>query len=106
MSIQKTPFALSSLRDQVLYLEENASPEIAERYIDAVEATLLFIEKESGVGSPCQFLHPRLHGLRRWPVSGFENYLLFYQETKEGILLLYVFHGHQDIDFILSDPPE
>lgn len=106
MSIHKTPYALNSLRDQVLYLEENASSEIAERYIDAVEATLSFIEKEPGVGSPCQFIHPRLHGLRRWPVKGFENYLLFYQETKEGLRLLYVFHGHQDINSILDDPQE
>ena len=106
MSIQKTPFALRLLRDQILYLEENASPEIAERYIAAVETTLSFVEKEPGLGSPCHFLSPRLHGLRRWPVDGFENYLLFYQEVEEGILLLYLFHGHQDIDSILSDPSE
>ena len=59
--------------------------------------------KEPGIGSPSDFNHPRLKNTRRWPVRDFENFLLFYQDTEEGILLLYVFHGKQDINSILDE---
>jgi len=106
MISRKTSFATNSLRKHALYLEETVNLETAEQYLDAVEETLAFIYKEPGVGSPCEFTHPHLKNMRRWPVRDFENYLLFYQETDRGILLLYVFHGRQDINSILSDPPD
>ena len=106
MISRKTAYAATSLREHALYLEENAGLEVAERYLNAVEDTLAFIYQEPGIGSPCDFTHPRLKNMRRWPVRDFENYLLFYQETEKGIVLLYVFHGRQDIDAILSEPPD
>ena len=100
---QKTAFAQNSIREHALYFEENVSLTIAERYLDAVEETLTFLCKEPGIGSPSDFSHPRLKNTRRWPVRDFENYLLFYQDTEDGILLLYVFHGKQDINSILDE---
>ncbi len=105
MIFRKTSYAVNSLREHALYFEENVSLEIAERYLRAVEETLAFIQKEPGIGSPCQFTHARLKNVRRWPVCDFENYLLFYRETEEEILLLYVFHGKQDVNHILDEPP-
>lgn len=106
MKAQKTPFAINSLKEQAFYLEENASLEVAERYLDSVEQTLTFLCTSPEIGSPCEFSHPRLINVRRWPVKNFQNYFLFYDVSEKEILLLYVFHGKQDIDSILSDPPD
>ena len=103
MNIRKSPYAQNSLREHALYFEENVSLAIAERYLDAVEETLEFIQKQYEIGSLCEFNNPRLKNMRRWPVRDFENYLLFYQEKEEGLILLYVFHGRQDINFILEN---
>ena len=105
MNSRRTPYAINSLRKHVIYLEEHAGLEIAERYLDAVEETLTFLCKSPEIGSPCEFTHPRIKSMRRWPVRDFENYLLFYQATEKELLLLYVFHGKQDINSILDDPP-
>jgi plasmid stabilization system protein ParE len=106
MNILKSPYAKNSLKEHALYFEENVSLAIAERYLDAVEETLEFIQKQFEIGSPCEFSNTRLKNMRRWPVRDFENYLLFYQETEEGLTLLYVFHGRQDINDILENLPD
>ncbi len=105
MIFRKTPFAINSLREHAFYLEENATPAIAERYLYAVEQTLDFITTHPEIGSPCDLPQPRLQNMRRWPVRDFEKYLLFYQPANEDLLLLYVFHSKQDIDSILTNPP-
>jgi toxin ParE1/3/4 len=106
MNSQKTPFAINALKEQAFYLQEHVSIEVAERYLDAVEETLTFICKFPEIGTLCEFGHSRLRGIRRWPVRGFENDLLFYQIVEDECLLLFVFHGKQDIDSILKEPPD
>ena len=45
---------------------------------------------------------PRLAGLRRFPVSGFGNYLIFYRQIDGGIEVLAVVHGARDIPSLLK----
>jgi toxin ParE1/3/4 len=39
-----------------------------------------------------------LEGVRRLPVKGFENYLIFYVPRSGGIDVIRVLHGARDID--------
>jgi len=44
----------------------------------------------------------RLKGLRRIPVKGFENYLVFYLPHQGGIDVIRVLHGARNIDNIFA----
>jgi hypothetical protein len=39
-------------------------------------------------------MHPQV---RKWVIRKFPNYLLFYQETLDGVLLIRLLHGAQDL---------
>jgi toxin ParE1/3/4 len=49
---------------------------------------------------------PRLADLRRWPVSGFPNHLIFYQPTEGGIEVVRVLHGARDLATMLENEGE
>ena len=51
-----------------------------------------------GMGPSRTFINPRLAGVRSWPVSGFENYLMFYRPTEHTLEFLRLIHGARDID--------
>ena len=58
------------------------------------------------MGPACHFRNPRLRGVRRFPVSGFEKWLVFYQSSDGDIEVVRVLHGARDIASILDpDPP-
>ncbi len=44
----------------------------------------------------------RLNGLRRFPVRGFEKYLVFYLPREAGIDVIRVLHGARDIDNVFA----
>src|SRR5271165_1359153 len=44
------------------------------------------------------FRKPATSRLRRWPVKGFENWLIFYQPKRDGVEIVYVMHGARDIE--------
>jgi len=55
------------------------------------------------MGAPCNFQVKHAHNLRRWPVKGFENWLIFYLPTDEGIDVVRVIHGARNIAALLDD---
>jgi uncharacterized protein YyaL (SSP411 family) len=59
---------------------------------------LQLLEQIAGLGRLRKFRNPRLKGVRSWLVSGFDNYLIFYRATPEGIEVLHVYHGARDIE--------
>ncbi|NCO34843.1 MAG: hypothetical protein AUJ92_00760 [Armatimonadetes bacterium CG2_30_59_28] len=64
--------------DQQLDHFAQVNVDVALSFLDATQRTFADIAKMPGIGSPVRFHHPRLTGLRRWPVKGFESYLIFY----------------------------
>jgi hypothetical protein len=54
-------------------------------------------------GKPQSFQSPKLTGVRRWFVPGFNKCLVFYCPIKGGIELLRVLHGMQDVDTVMND---
>jgi len=45
----------------------------------------------------------QLEGLRRFPVHGFESYLIFYLPHPEGMDVIRVLHGARDIDNLFAE---
>ena len=57
-----------------------------------------------GSGAPVAVTVPEIEGLRRWPVKGFENVLLFYFPLSNGVDLVRVLHGSRDLEWLLDTP--
>ena len=69
------------------------NPGAAERVLDAVAETFAHIatQPESGIFYPGR--NPQMKTVRMLPVSGFNNYLVFYRIETDVVRVLYVVHG-------------
>ena len=97
------PAADRDLDDQAAYLAHEASLETALRFYDAADATFQTLARMSGMGERWVSPEPRLDGLRVFRIKGFENHLVFYRPTEDGIAIVRVLHGARDIDSVLND---
>jgi toxin ParE1/3/4 len=97
------PQARKDIRDTAAYLFVETSEAVAVRFERAVQNLAHTLAGMPGIGVPCSFRNPELHDVRRLTVTGFENWLLFYQETEDRIDVIRVLHGARDIAAILED---
>jgi toxin ParE1/3/4 len=77
------------------YLAQN-DEELANRFLNACDATFRFLAENRFVGSLREFKDRRLAEIRMWRVKGFEDYLIFYQPKHGGVRILCVVHGSRD----------
>ena len=80
-------------------------PSAAERVLNAVDATfaLLAAQPESGVLYPTR--NEMLRDVRMLPVSGFNNYLVFYRIGDGAVRVLYVVHGARHLPRLFRREP-
>lgn len=88
--------ALRDLDEQVVYIGER-NFDAAERFEKAVYNDLLTLAEWPGSGAKREYASPTLAGMRSWPVTGFENHLIFYRPIEDGIEVIRVLHGARDI---------
>jgi toxin ParE1/3/4 len=98
--------ARRDILESAAYLGTQSGPELFYRFVDAVEATIENLKQTPRMGAPCDFTHPALSNVRRWPVKGFENWLIFYIARKDGVEIIRVFHGARDIRALFDKPEE
>ena len=97
------PRARRDLIEQASYLAENASPSVAERFLDAVEQTaagLAAMPRKGRVWKSARF--ETRSELRVWKVAGFPKILIFYQLESSGISVVRVLHGARDLPPLLA----
>jgi toxin ParE1/3/4 len=80
------------------YLEEHGGIELAQRFLVATQTTFEALAKMPKLGGLCAFQSPALRRIPRWPVKGFENWLIFYQVKRDGIEIVHLIHGARDIE--------
>ena len=90
--------AKRDLTDHFVFLAENASIDVARRFLQAVNASLLELSQMPEIGMVRAFRNPRYSGVRKWAVGGFERYLIFYRPIENGIEVLRLLHGARDIE--------
>ena len=100
--ILKTSAAQRDLDRIAAYLQEQASPRVAVRFLDASNRDFARLARMPGLGSICESDHPTLSGLRLWPIRRFKNHLILYRPLPNGIEVLRVFHGAQDIESLFA----
>jgi toxin ParE1/3/4 len=92
---QFSPEAWDDMRAIVAYIATD-NPDAAERFVPALEETYAQLEALPGLGSVRQFRHKDLKGARFMPVTGFENYLIFYAPVGKSIHVIRVLHAARD----------
>jgi toxin ParE1/3/4 len=88
-----------------VWYAENASVEIADRFLLAANDTLKDLARQPLSGQAVFVRSSDLQGMRRVPVGdGFEKTLLFYLPLSGGVDLIRVLHGSQDLAGIFDTP--
>lgn len=90
--------ARQDIADQVdFYALHDLVPDVALRFIDALEEGLQLLVEHPEAGSTCTFASKRLVGLRQWAIPGFPKHLIFYRPVEGGIEVVRVLHGARDL---------
>ena len=87
MNARKRPRFLLDLAEELMWLNDKAGAEVAERWYEGLLATVEFIEKNPHVGRERKDLSPP--GLRSWRLNGFPRWLVFYGVTQEKEIVFY-----------------
>ncbi len=97
--VRKREAAKRDLITQWVWYAENASIEVADRFLAAADRTLQRLAANPQIGARLLISKSELQGMRRFPVSdGFEKILLFYFPLEDGVDLVRVIHGNRDLD--------
>lgn len=95
------PRADRDLDSQAAYYAAEASPEVGFRFLNAAQETFVILASHPEMGWNPRLRHQDLRGLRLFRVGGFDQILILYQPIAEGIEILRVFHGGQDLNRLL-----
>jgi plasmid stabilization system protein ParE len=87
VNIARRPRFLLDLAEELYWLKDKAGAEVAERWYDALLATIQFIGNNPFAGRERKDLHPA--GIRSWRVRGFPRWLIFYAVTSQKKVVFY-----------------
>lgn len=93
--------ALADLYEQALHIALD-SPEGAARFLESARATFGTLAEHPRLGRRRSDLAPPFSRLRSFPMAGFPNHLVFYEERRESIVIVRVLHGARDIPHTLG----
>jgi plasmid stabilization system protein ParE len=106
LRVIQTPESLADIALQADYYAQRETITLAERYTDAVKATVRLLADQPGIGRPSGYAHPRLAGIRLYPVrKPFDIHLIFYRFSGETLDIVRVIHRQRDLPRCLLDPP-
>ena len=86
------------------YLLTMNLPDTAIRFRRAVRHTFELLRQRPAIGSRYRTDHPRLQGLRSWPVGGFEAIRIYYLYDQNIMDVVRVLHGKRDVELVLLNP--
>ncbi|HEV2500759.1 MAG TPA: type II toxin-antitoxin system RelE/ParE family toxin [Terriglobia bacterium] len=97
----------AAARDDILrqfryYLVDQDKPEVADRFVEAVERTIDQLLRTPNAGAPKHLSNESLSGLRSWPVEGFQDIRIYYLAEENVLRVIRVLHGKRDIRRILE----
>lgn len=95
-AVTKRATARRDLIEHFVYLAENASEDIADRFLTNAEASFNDLAQQPTMGAPLTLRHPDLAGMRKWRVKDFDNFLIFYFPRPDGVSIVRVLHSAQD----------
>jgi len=84
------------------YLFDQDKPDLANRFVEAVENTVGKILRAPNGGAPRHLSNQALANLRSWPVQGFQDIRVYYLAEQHEVRVIRVLHGKRDIQRILE----
>lgn len=98
MSVRKTDQFVADIERQFEWYAVNASLDVAERYLNAVEAAVGLLAKHPQLGPQGGFTHRRLQNWRYFVVfRPFNKHILFYEVDQGDLIMRRAMHGHRDL---------
>ena len=105
MSLLKSDDFISDVERQYEWYVANAGWEIADSYLDTVEAACHLLAQHPLLGPLAGLTHPRLQDWRFKVVfRPFKKHILFYETTGNDVVMRRVMHGHRDLPRRLLEP--
>lgn len=80
--------ARRDLVEHAVYLATERGEELAERFLSQAEASCSFLLDQPEIGSPLVVRGPAMVDIRKWPVKGFESFLIFYVPHERGVTIV------------------
>ncbi len=100
--IVRRPAARVDVVEIAVYLGTEATPEIADRFVAALARAYERLAAMPHIGSPYRSTKVGLRNLRKWPVPGFSNHLIFYRPIADGVEVIRVLHASRDLIRLLE----
>src|SRR5206468_581395 len=97
LSIVIQPAADKDLEAHRDYIAHD-SPNAARRLILAAARAFERLAEHPRMGTAPDFQSDRLIGIRRWPIPGFRNHLIFYRYDHQTLQIVRVLHGAMDVE--------
>jgi toxin ParE1/3/4 len=96
--LQRSDDFWADLARQVDWYRDEAGPAVALRFVDVVEATLLSLLDQPGLGRPRFRNWPELEGIRSFRVrKPFQRFLIFYRFDDEALYPERLIFGGRDL---------
>ena len=102
MTVNRRAKALDDLTDHATYIASD-DPEASDRFLDAFAASVDRLAQMPNIGVAQHNENPALFGMRRWPIKGFEKYVIFYLVLEGTVDIVRVLHASQDLERILQE---
>ena len=103
MKLVQRQRAVEDIDEHAAYIPER-NTRAAYRFLDKVEETFGVLRRHPRIGSR-RFDHI-VAGLRAWPVSGFDSYIILYFVTGGGVQVVRIVHAARDLEGLLKGPWE
>ncbi len=93
----KRPIVNQDISSAMDYLASD-NVDVALRFYESCQRTFEHLCRTPTLGGPGEFANPRLKGINRWKVNGFENYQIYYMIHPQAVEILRVIHAARDLD--------
>jgi toxin ParE1/3/4 len=106
LRLQQSDWFWADLTKQVDWYRDNASPEVAGRFVDAVEMTLKQLTRMPDLGRPRFIEWPELEGIRSFRVQHpFRRLLILYRFNHSTLFAERLIHGARDLPRRMRESP-
>lgn len=106
LHLRQSDWFWADLAKQVDWYRDNASPEVAGRFVDAVERTLKQLTRMPGLGRRRFIEWPELEGMHSFRVQHpFRRLLIFYRFNNSTLFAERLIHGVRDLPRRVRESP-
>jgi toxin ParE1/3/4 len=103
--IEKSPSFHFDVASQFEWYAKRAGDEVAWRFFDAIDMTLLKLARQPDLGRLRHFRHPSLQGLQSVCADRpFDKFLVFYRVSGNKLSTWRLMHGARDLSRRLREP--